>query len=209
MFQENKARQIFRKTNISFFGKFGVLCFLQTPILRCALLSYYRHSVIWISFLIVLVISWRKWTNAAILHHITLCYISYLIPLVLLINNEVLACGGNWTIINMFVVFSVVKLLKFFHKRMNKFMTIKTNSMFELTSPFERVTKYDLIDIYILISSLSRCLFLFRWKKGQFLVFFYLISSLSTKINCIICWQFDLEQQNKGAFQTKYSHDFV
>ena len=146
----------------SFFGKFGVLCFLQTPVLRCTLLPYYRRSVIWISFLIVLVISCRKWTNTAILYHITLCYILYLIPLVLLINIEVLAWGGSWTIIQFFVVFSVVKLLKFFHKRMNKFMTIKTNSMSELTSPFERVTKYDLIDIYILISLLSRCLFLFR-----------------------------------------------
>ena len=33
MFQENKARQIFRKTKWSFFGKFGVLCFLVTPVL--------------------------------------------------------------------------------------------------------------------------------------------------------------------------------
>ena len=63
VFQENKARQIFRKTNISyppppppppppphpgakkcsFFGKFGVLCFLVTSVLRSALLSYYRR----------------------------------------------------------------------------------------------------------------------------------------------------------------------
>ena len=48
-----KARQIFRKTNISyplcvyrevrnarFFGKFGVLCFLVTPVLRFAFLPY-------------------------------------------------------------------------------------------------------------------------------------------------------------------------
>ena len=54
VFQENKARQIFRKTNIScplirtctckkysFFRKFGVLCFLETPVLRFALLPYY------------------------------------------------------------------------------------------------------------------------------------------------------------------------
>ena len=56
VFQENKARQIFRKTNISnvcvsggkkcsFFGKFGVLCFLETPVLRFALLPYYRRNV--------------------------------------------------------------------------------------------------------------------------------------------------------------------
>ena len=52
MFQENKARQIFRKTNISnpnisncsFFGKFGVLCFLKTPVLIFALLPYYRRK---------------------------------------------------------------------------------------------------------------------------------------------------------------------
>ena len=51
--QENKARQVFRKTNISyprlrirgkkcsfFFRKFGVLCFLGTPVLRFTLLPY-------------------------------------------------------------------------------------------------------------------------------------------------------------------------
>ena len=56
MFHENKAIQIFRKTNISydlirtrvckkclFFGKFSVLCFLETPVLRFALLPYYRR----------------------------------------------------------------------------------------------------------------------------------------------------------------------
>ena len=59
VFQENKARQIFRKRSISyplthtyvcvsggtkclFFGKFGVLCFLETSVLRFALLPYYR-----------------------------------------------------------------------------------------------------------------------------------------------------------------------
>ena len=54
MFQENKARQIFQKTNISytlihtrqcsFFGKFGVLCFLETLVLRFAILFYYRRT---------------------------------------------------------------------------------------------------------------------------------------------------------------------
>ena len=70
--KENKARQISRKTNISYplihtrlflppdmhtdvyasggkkcslFGKFDVLCFLETPVLRFALLPYYRRSV--------------------------------------------------------------------------------------------------------------------------------------------------------------------
>ena len=63
VFQENKARQIFRKTNISyplirtrmcaqqgggskkclFFGKFGMLCFPETPVLRFVLLPYYRR----------------------------------------------------------------------------------------------------------------------------------------------------------------------
>ena len=28
----------------SFFGKFGVLCFLKTPVLRFAILSYYRRN---------------------------------------------------------------------------------------------------------------------------------------------------------------------
>ena len=59
--QENKARQIFRKTNIFyllirtlastyqwvkyviFLEKFGVLCFLVTPVLRFALLLCYRR----------------------------------------------------------------------------------------------------------------------------------------------------------------------
>ena len=67
VFQENKAHQIFRKKkNISyslirrrtytqtyvcvsgskkclFFGKFGEFCFLETPVLRFALLPYYRR----------------------------------------------------------------------------------------------------------------------------------------------------------------------
>ena len=59
VFQENKASQIFRKTNISyplivcvsggkkcsFFGKFGVLCFLETPVLRFTLSPYYQQIV--------------------------------------------------------------------------------------------------------------------------------------------------------------------
>ena len=60
VFQESKAHQNFRKTNISyppihthhmyvcvsggkkclFFGNFGVFCFLETPVLRFALLPY-------------------------------------------------------------------------------------------------------------------------------------------------------------------------
>ena len=53
VFQENKACQIFRKTNISyslmrskkcsFFRKFDMLCFLETSVLRFALLPYYRR----------------------------------------------------------------------------------------------------------------------------------------------------------------------
>ena len=44
VFQENKARQIFPKTNISsFFGKFGAPCLFETPILRFVLLPYYRQ----------------------------------------------------------------------------------------------------------------------------------------------------------------------
>ena len=61
VFPENKARQIFRKMNISyplirtctyeyqgvrnvdFFWKFGVLCFLETPVLRFTVLPYYRR----------------------------------------------------------------------------------------------------------------------------------------------------------------------
>ena len=61
MFQKNKARQITRITNFlppnmhtyvcvsgsnkcSFFGKFGMLCFLETLVLRCVLLPYYRRT---------------------------------------------------------------------------------------------------------------------------------------------------------------------
>ena len=79
VFQENKACQIFWKTNISyplictrrfallqslkdpfcayqgvrnicFFGKFGVLSFLETPVLRFALLPYYRRFIEFFSF---------------------------------------------------------------------------------------------------------------------------------------------------------------
>ena len=45
VFQENKAHQVFRKTNISYSvcaRKFDVLCFLETPVLRFSLLPYYR-----------------------------------------------------------------------------------------------------------------------------------------------------------------------
>ena len=38
VFKENKARKIFRKTNI---GTFSVLCFLEIPVLKFALLYYY------------------------------------------------------------------------------------------------------------------------------------------------------------------------
>ena len=67
MFQENKARQIFRKTNIFYLlirtgGKFGVLCFLETPVLRLALLPYHLNIV---SYVFVLFVShgsiiWEK-----------------------------------------------------------------------------------------------------------------------------------------------------
>ena len=43
--QENKARQIFGRTNISYRlirTKFGVSCCLETPILRFAPFPYYR-----------------------------------------------------------------------------------------------------------------------------------------------------------------------
>ena len=51
VFQENIARQIFRKTKISylcirgkkcsFSGKFAMLCFLEIPVLRFVVLPYY------------------------------------------------------------------------------------------------------------------------------------------------------------------------
>ena len=69
--QENKARQIFWKANISylpirtracvyrwvrnvcFFGKFGMLCFLVIPVLRFVFFPYCRHDVlnkVWLHF---------------------------------------------------------------------------------------------------------------------------------------------------------------
>ena len=40
--QKGESR-VSRGKKYSFFGKFGVLCFLETPILRFALLPYYRR----------------------------------------------------------------------------------------------------------------------------------------------------------------------
>ena len=40
-----RIRGYFRKS--SFFGKFGVLCFLETPVLRSALLAYYQRNINW------------------------------------------------------------------------------------------------------------------------------------------------------------------
>ena len=68
---ENKGRQIFWKTNISYplistrtsayqrwqifvFGKFGALCFLVTTVLRFALFLYYRRYYIYGYFVISL-----------------------------------------------------------------------------------------------------------------------------------------------------------
>ena len=82
MFQEI---QNFRKTNISFlppdvcvsegkkcllFGKFGVLCFLETPVLRFALLPYYRrYCLLLILFrnVILLVNSIKIWLNILVI----------------------------------------------------------------------------------------------------------------------------------------------
>ena len=52
VFQENKARQIFGIMYVCvsggkkciFFGKFGVLCFVETPASRFAFLPYYRRN---------------------------------------------------------------------------------------------------------------------------------------------------------------------
>ena len=39
----NKTRAYQGVRDVRFFGKFGVLCFLETPVLRFALLPYYRR----------------------------------------------------------------------------------------------------------------------------------------------------------------------
>ena len=45
VFQENKARQIFRKTNISYPVRVRIRrCFLETAVLRFALLPNYRRN---------------------------------------------------------------------------------------------------------------------------------------------------------------------
>ena len=46
VFQENKANFpcLSRGKKCSFFGKFGLLCFLETTVLRFALLPYYRRN---------------------------------------------------------------------------------------------------------------------------------------------------------------------
>ena len=50
VFQENKARHTYISVSggkkCLFFGKFGVLCFLETPVLRFALLPYYQRKLI-------------------------------------------------------------------------------------------------------------------------------------------------------------------
>ena len=53
MLQETKARQVFRKfakisggKKCSFFGKFGALCFIVTPVLRFAHLPYHRRIMV-------------------------------------------------------------------------------------------------------------------------------------------------------------------
>ena len=50
MFQENKARQIFRKTNISY--PLIRTRFLETPVLRFALLAHYRRNIYFFELLI-------------------------------------------------------------------------------------------------------------------------------------------------------------
>ena len=64
VFPENKARQIFQKNEqflpggkkCLFFEKFGVLCFVETLVLRLSLLPYYRLF----SLCIVIVITYCK-----------------------------------------------------------------------------------------------------------------------------------------------------
>ena len=52
--------------NCSFFGKFGVFCFLETPVLRFVLLAYYRRNML-IHFFIVhnisTIMNLQSWTK--------------------------------------------------------------------------------------------------------------------------------------------------
>ena len=75
---ENKGRQIFWKTNISYplistrtsayqrwqifvFGKFGALCFLVTTVLRFALLLYYRRYYITFLSIYCRICKYKPW----------------------------------------------------------------------------------------------------------------------------------------------------
>ena len=42
---KTKGRCVSGGKKCSFFGKFGMLCFLETPVLRFALLPYYRRYI--------------------------------------------------------------------------------------------------------------------------------------------------------------------
>ena len=61
MLQGNKARQIFSKNVLggkkcSFFEKFGVLCFLVTPVLKFALLPYCQQFMLFIADLFFIIL---------------------------------------------------------------------------------------------------------------------------------------------------------
>ena len=94
VFQENKVCQIFWKTKIfyslirthtclsggkkcSFYRKFGMLCFLETPVLRFTLLPYYwqirgntfniyNRNSIWNNLLVVSLFDWVSYKNFSI-----------------------------------------------------------------------------------------------------------------------------------------------
>ena len=94
VFHENKASQIFRKTNISYplirthtctyqgvrnvFGKFGFICFLEAPVLRFALWPYYQrhvHEPLFFSLPLMLLYSFHFYIS--VLSHHMFCALFY------------------------------------------------------------------------------------------------------------------------------------
>ena len=81
----------------SFFGKFDVLCFLETPVLRFAILPYYRWVFPWV-FLKKFILQVIKEFFFIIIYLLELACIS-LINVVLVAGSKLVFCFGRLTLI--------------------------------------------------------------------------------------------------------------
>ena len=80
VFQGNKACQIFWKMYVcisggkkcSFFGKFSVLCFLETPILRSVLLPYSQRVLEYLKDQKISLRTSKKWKELVVLENLRL-----------------------------------------------------------------------------------------------------------------------------------------